>query len=110
MVENRAAGEAGRVLEAADRGALVAEPRETVARRGEDLVAARLQLVLAYPGHALDGVTRGLSVAIRTYVLSNLGDKTAGWRQFRHPGQDLLIGLVYRHRTRSRKVRGCPSS
>jgi hypothetical protein len=73
MVENRAAREPGGVLEAADGGTLVAEPREAVAGRREDLVAARVKLVLAYSGHGLDGVTLGLSVAIRTYVLPNRG-------------------------------------
>src|SRR5437899_5934 len=52
MVKNRAPGQAGGVLQPAHRGALVAEPGETVAGRGEDLLAARVQLVLAYSGHA----------------------------------------------------------
>ena len=67
MVENRAPGQAGRVLEPPHGGTLVAEPREAVARRREDLVAAGVELVLAYSGHALDRVTRPFA-ACNPYV------------------------------------------
>jgi hypothetical protein len=51
VVEDRAAGQPGRLLQPADRGTLVAVPGEACAGGGEDLAPPRVELVLAHSGH-----------------------------------------------------------
>ena len=73
VVEDRAPGEAGLLLQPADGGALVAVPGEAGPRAGEDLLPARVELVLAYPGHASivtgqPGVMQSVRTACATWV------------------------------------------
>jgi hypothetical protein len=102
MVENRTTRQTGCLFEPTDRGAFVAEPRETSARRREDLVATCIELVLANPGHGFDRVTRVDRLAIRTYGLPtlrnrNLTPSTSHGRILRHPpsGPGLLTLADY---------------
>src|SRR5690606_39589716 len=53
VVEDGAAGQPCRLLQPADGGALVPVPGEALARRREDFMATRIELILAHPGHGV---------------------------------------------------------